>query len=190
MKPYNTAAVPKQSVRILCSFAGWQWNRLGCYNLAMNANNTPKTETKRPPFYRRRYLIMPAFQLRLIFWNMGIILGIFAIVLVVIARSMGEMVDMGNEAGLPASHPYFQFAHDLARNFYIYFSGAFVVGIVLACTVTLLVSHRLAGPIFRLRKYFDGLSTGGPVSELRFRKNDFLQDFAPVVNATLKRVKD
>ncbi len=156
----------------------------------MNAQNPSEPETKRPPFYRRKYLIMPAFQLRLIFWNMVIILGIFAIVLLVIARSMGELVDMGNEAGLPANHPYFQFAHDLAQKFYIYFSGAFAIGIVLACTVTLLVSHRLAGPIYRLRKYFDGVSVGRPVSELRFRKNDFLYDFAPVVNATLKRIKD
>lgn len=156
----------------------------------MNAENTPKPGTERPSFYRRKYLIMPAFQLRLIFWNMLITLGIFAVVLLVIARSMGEMVDMGNEAGLPASHPYFQFAHDLARNFYIRFSGAFAAGIVLAGIVTLFISHRFAGPIYRLRKYFDGLSRGGPVSEIKFRKNDFLQDFAPVVNATLKRIKD
>ncbi|MBI2605054.1 MAG: methyl-accepting chemotaxis protein [Deltaproteobacteria bacterium] len=147
-----------------------------------------KSSSERPPFWRRRFLIIPAFQLRLIFWNILISLFIFAIVLFQIARAMNELTQMGTSAGFPSDHPYFTFVRELSGNFYVYVSVAFIVGIALSWLITLFVSHRFAGPIYRLRKFFDGIAKGEAVSEIRFRKNDYLADFAPIINDALKRV--
>ena len=50
------------------------------------------------------------------------------------------------------------------------------------------LSHRIAGPLFQLRAQLEKMAEGEPVGEISFRKNDYFQDLATVVNRVQKRI--
>jgi hypothetical protein len=68
---------------------------------------------------------------------------------------------------------------------------ALVVGVLATGITTLLLSHKMAGPMIRLRNYFGQISKDGDFPEtLNFRNGDFFQDLPPMINqafAALKR---
>ena len=47
---------------------------------------------------------------------------------------------------------------------------------------SLVFSHRIAGPIYRLERILDQLIRGEDVEHIRIRKNDELQGFAEKIN--------
>lgn len=55
----------------------------------------------------------------------------------------------------------------------------------LVFSVGALFSHRIAGPLDRVERYFEGLARGEEVTPLRFRKNDELHEVATAINAGL-----
>jgi len=44
--------------------------------------------------------------------------------------------------------------------------------------IGILLSHRIAGPIYRISKYIDSLKTGDYSEDIRLRKKDELKDLA------------
>lgn len=145
-------------------------------------------QTGRPSFFRRKYLIMPKFQLNLIFWNFLVTLMIFIIVLFQISKGMLELNQMGANAGFSPDHPYFQFVRELSGNFYLNISIGFIVGIIASALITLFASHRLAGPLYRLKIFFEKMSHDGKVSDISFRKGDYLSDYSSIINMALKKI--
>lgn len=49
----------------------------------------------------------------------------------------------------------------------------------------LLLSHRVAGPLYRLRHHMDDIASGKTRSHVRFRKNDFFEELAVSFNRQL-----
>lgn len=54
---------------------------------------------------------------------------------------------------------------------------------------TIKLSHRFAGPIYRLRCTFRSLAAGEGVSSIKFREHDFWAEMANDFNAVLKRLE-
>lgn len=46
--------------------------------------------------------------------------------------------------------------------------------------------HKIAGPMYHLKKYLNEIREGGEIRPLTFRKNDHFQDIAQVVNETIE----
>jgi methyl-accepting chemotaxis protein len=55
--------------------------------------------------------------------------------------------------------------------------------------ISIFVSHRIAGPIYKLRKFFEGLAKGNFADELKFRKTDYFQNLADDYNTMLKGLR-
>ncbi len=49
------------------------------------------------------------------------------------------------------------------------------------------VSHRIAGPVLRIRKQLVRINEGEPFTDLEFRTNDFWQDLAGQINQLSKK---
>ena len=64
-----------------------------------------------------------------------------------------------------------------------------ILNLIMLCLATLVVSHRVAGPIYHLRKYMSDVVAGkcGKFN-VTFRKDDFFQDVLPVFNAYQDKV--
>lgn len=52
-----------------------------------------------------------------------------------------------------------------------------------------IMSNRFAGPVFRLRRSLQRLADGEPVAPIRFRNDDFWQDFANDFNRLLAKMQ-
>lgn len=65
-------------------------------------------------------------------------------------------------------------------------------GVALLIFATLggiLIAHRIVGPIYRIRKVLEKISSGEDPGTVRFRKHDFFKDLAPQIDA-LVRLKE
>jgi methyl-accepting chemotaxis protein len=56
--------------------------------------------------------------------------------------------------------------------------------------VTLFVSHKIAGPLYRLKKAMQNLEEGNLVEDFRIRRNDQLQNIAETFNNTIKKIRE
>lgn len=139
---------------------------------------------------RKKLLIYPKFQLLLMILNLFITVATLGIVLVQSRRSFSRFIELGKSIRLPAQHPYFEvigYQQDRMDGNLIL---AFLAAMILSSVVSLVVSHRLAGPLVRTRKYFEEIAATGEVrTELRFRKGDFLSDLPAIVNHALSRIR-
>lgn len=66
-----------------------------------------------------------------------------------------------------------------------------IIGLA-SVVMTLLVSHKIAGPLFRFKKVMESLQNGdfASVQEVRLRKRDQLQLFASELNSMIKNTKN
>lgn len=156
------------------------------------SNQAPGPQSGSKPRFRirRKFLILPEFQYRLLFWNSMSFLLVFALVLFQVSRATHEMRVMGASASFPVGHPYFLFVDRVTANLYFYVSVSFVLGGILSFLITMVVSHRLSGPVYRLMKHFESIAGGSSPGELRFRKNDYLEGYAPMINQAISRISD
>ena len=173
----------------------WRTAAFGCYTCVMTELKekvkpaAPASKSERPVIHKRKFLIMPSFQLQLIFSNIVVIFCVLIVVIYQSARAIDELTTKGTKEGFAPDHPYFRFIRELSGSFYLHIMVAFVAGMIVSWLLTLFISHRFAGPIYRLRTYFEGLAGGDTLRDISFRKTDFLSDFAVVINQALKKVK-
>ncbi|MBI2522656.1 MAG: hypothetical protein HYV97_19705 [Bdellovibrio sp.] len=139
---------------------------------------------------RKHFLIYPRFQLTLIIVNIVIMAGAFGVVALQTARMFGQLRQMGQDASLGKDHVYYQFLEMQSGVFQSHLFIALAVALVVSLSLTLLLSHRLAGPIVRLRSYFDDIALKGrPSGPLQFRSRDYFSDLPPVINQAINRLE-
>jgi hypothetical protein len=136
-------------------------------------------------FRRRNYLIHPRFQLTIVFVNVFCILLGFTGIFFVVRRFFVDMVDLGQKAGFPPGHPYFEFIDLQMQTFGQQILLAFLASVLVSAVVSIWVSHRAVGPIHKLITYLRGLkgrAANTPVPALKFRKNDLFSELPELVN--------
>ncbi len=119
--------------------------------------------------YKRRRILIESYQYRLLFINLlyfCIILLIFAAALflpLILKLSSGStsIIEQGELAG--------QFLALHAR----VWPAMFVIFVLLALH-SILVSHRIAGPLYRFRKVFGAVASGDLSARATLRKGDYL----------------
>ena len=132
----------------------------------------------------RSVLINPRFQWTLI----GYAAFIAAIILIAVyglfTFGFHEFVNIGNQAGLPADHVYFQFIKMQEATFLRVIAAISVIVGIILIVGGLIISHKIAGPIYRLQKEFNTMSSEKPVKlrNVKFRKGDFFPELAEAFN--------
>ncbi|MGK5085286.1 hypothetical protein WDW37_18520 [Bdellovibrionota bacterium FG-1] len=142
-----------------------------------------------PPHSRKKLLIYPQFQLLLIVSNLVILLSSFGILLGLVSQVFSKLGDMGTQLNLPPGHLFFTFIHTQANSLLLYLAIAVVLSCCLSVGVMLWLSHRLAGPMVRLRADLERMAQTGVIGEVKFRSNDFLQELPEAVNAALSKFR-
>lgn len=148
------------------------------------------TASQRPSDARKRLLIHPKFQLLLLGVNLGVMLTFAAIVW---ATVQNTLLDLKPAAGLSGQEIDF-YKHYLdyqASSFQNAILISTLAGLMISGGVTLIISHRIAGPMIRLRNFFRSLTTGSihPLPKLEFRDGDYFTDLPPLINAAINRVQ-
>ena len=142
--------------------------------------------TKKQQFRRRTYFIEKKFQTNFIikFCSLVIVSGLLTIAIIYLLAKQSTSVSIVNSRVLVRSTADFLLP--------LLFQTVAVVVVLIgmaAVAVTLLVSHKIAGPLYRFQKVLQTLTEGDFSSDFRIRKLDQLQGLADEFNNMIRRTR-
>ena len=140
------------------------------------------------PKIRKRFLVYPRFQLLLIGFQLGVILGIVVPVLLAIHVTFRDLQNIAINAGLPQGHAFFRLVSMEKQHLLSRLTLPMVLGVLASAIVTVVISDRLAGPIVRLRGIFRRMSETGEPEKVQFRSEDFFGDLPPIINSAIEKL--
>jgi hypothetical protein len=131
---------------------------------------------------RSRFLIEPGIQLQLIFLTVVVnLLGIsvFALSLKIY---FSNFISAAESKGLPKDHAFYQYLSMQETAMWNIFGYVVVVSFVVSLIFSLMYSHRLAGPLHRIRNELQKFSETKKWKPLELRKGDFFQEIVDLLN--------
>lgn len=134
------------------------------------------------PYRRKKRLIQPRLQLRLILSFLGLsMLGLSLQFLLLAAMLMNFAAELPEDGTL--------LVQELPRM--LGWVLALSLGICLPLTVCvgILVTFRIAGPLYRFEKHFEAIARGENPGECRLRRGDQLQGLCAVINRAVERMR-
>ena len=139
--------------------------------------------------YLKNYIIYPRFQYTLLITNAIINMAAFILIVTQVRSFFKGMINTGVQIGLPASHEYFQFINLQQQDLLPKLFGTALLSVLVTSVFSVWLSHRLSGPIVKLRNHLKRISDGEDVPDLKFRKNDFFMELPDLVNSAMKKRK-
>ena len=136
--------------------------------------------------FRTRFIILPKFQIPII---LGGVVPLTLILLGLYLRlnSSFDRLDLHLKAVGLNKNPQIlnavQAQEILLQKYFI--SGA-VVGLIVICAVSLYLSHKMAGPVYRLKKILREKREGNLSGPVKFRKGDYLVPIEDDLNFCLE----
>jgi hypothetical protein len=133
----------------------------------------------------KNLLINPRFQGRFI----GYFLGLFFVMTLSLYSTtflfFWKLRQKAISVGIKEDHIFHQFLSNQKAEMDFLFIGLTIFNFLLLLIFSVLISHRIAGPIKKLKGHLQ--SPGS--EEFSLRKNDFFQDLVPVINEVKKKIK-
>lgn len=90
-----------------------------------------------------------------------------------------SMKNKGVNVGIPDGHVYYQFLTNQKHDLDMLFIGLATINFFLLITVGLILSHRIAGPIHKVKQFLQDPEQNEPI---QMRENDFFKELGPIVN--------
>jgi len=134
---------------------------------------------------RFKFLVYPKFQLTLIIANIFVMLISFSAILFQLDRFYKKMSFMGQEAKITQNHTFFRFLEFQKSSMYSYLLIALIIGILFSLLITFFLSHKMAGPLIRIKSHFENLETKEKFEPINTRKGDFLKELPDAINKAL-----
>jgi methyl-accepting chemotaxis protein len=147
-------------------------------------------QAQKKPKGRRVYLINPGFQLRML-GAMGLLAAaVIGALYGANAYFFWKFSLVGTEVGLPPDHVFYEFINEQRGLMNWVFASVAGVVVVVIGLGGLLLSHKIAGPLHRLRTHMDAVAEGTTSSDVAFRKGDFFGELATSFNAQLAKARN
>lgn len=135
------------------------------------------TQFSKPKFKRTKYLVSTQFQLRYV----GIILLLMLVTAVICSYTIYYTVMVLIGEKLSNVYPQGRLIAIINTvNLRILFSLLLITPVVTAIGIYL--SHKIAGPIYRIEKFLDDMALGNLASRIVLRKGDELMSVADKIN--------
>lgn len=138
-------------------------------------------------YKRRNYFIEKKFQAKFILRFCLLVLfgGLLTVGVVYVLALQSTTVSIVNSRVLAMNTAKF-ILPILVETVLIVTAGVLCATIVL----TLLVSHKIAGPLYRFKKVMQSLEAGDFSADFRIRHLDQLQDLASTFNSMIKKIRE
>lgn len=131
-------------------------------------------------------LINKAFQFKLISY----FAGLFVLTTVTLYSTtylfFWNMQKKGMSVGIPEGHVYYQFLQNQKHDLDLLFIGLAITNFLLLIGVGFVVSHRIAGPIHKIKIFLQDPKNHDKV---QMRQNDFFKELGPIVNELKDKMK-
>jgi nitrogen fixation/metabolism regulation signal transduction histidine kinase len=126
----------------------------------------------------------------LIVLNTLITTGLFLLMVFLVMKSHIFLETLVRQTRLPAQALFIQLMTEQLRTLIFYMLIAFVIAVLSTAVLTMLISHRMAGPINRLNGFFTQITkTGDFPPDVRFRSGDFFQELPPKINEAFLAIR-
>jgi methyl-accepting chemotaxis protein len=142
--------------------------------------------TGHPKWRRRKFLVDRRLQHRFI-WLLSLQVGVIVFVIgfftfrqMMSTRRLAEEAFQNAEVQLEVLNRIL----DRTQQYMLHTLILIVVIAVALYAIGIFASHKIAGPIFKLKKYLTAIQHGDLSGKIAFRKKDQLDDFALVLNET------
>ena len=136
-------------------------------------------------FRRKQYLTNKRYQFRMLGLLFVIVfIGTFIAILATHYFTLSAIVHQAQQAKEPP---------ELDKLIFATFQPLIIVSIVIFMILTpiiIYISHRIAGPLYRLKMYMKKVSEGNFTSELHFRKFDEIHDVADTFNEMIAKLRE
>lgn len=100
-----------------------------------------------------------------------------------------KLKNLGKEIQLEPDHIYFRFLEGQSQQLFLIFLLCSVLGVLMVFILGLLLSHKVAGPIYRLKGHLKKITAGEEAGNLFFREKDFFKELPPLVNESFDAIK-
>ena len=140
--------------------------------------------------FRKNYFINPEFQLKLILLSFIPILLTLAIFYFQSIDSIREVKVLASNLPEESKAPAIMMLETQEVFLGKYFFWSSIVVFFVTGLILVVISHKMAGPIFRLEKHLEEINETGEVKLIRFRKNDYLQNLELQINKTFSKHQD
>jgi hypothetical protein len=135
-----------------------------------------------PNFKRRKKLIDPSLQLRLTFVFVALTAMALLLQFVLFTRNMSHIaLRLPNDGLVLVDEMSALLISTLAWSFLVFLPITFVVGV--------LVTFRVAGPLYRFRVFLNDVRRGARPDACHIRKGDQLQDFCDLLNTVTEPLR-
>ena len=136
---------------------------------------------------RKVVLINKEFQIRLVSYFLVLSLINTVVVFISMIYFFKKFKNQAIELGLAPDHTFFYFLDAQRDHMSMVYLISTIVMIIIMFVGGLYISHRIAGPIYRLKQHMKNLSETGlegeEKSKVKFREGDFLVDLQDSFNS-------
>lgn len=133
-------------------------------------------------FRRKQYIINPRFQLRFVYY-IGIVAFVNAAIVIIANKVfIWRLYEKGRKVGLSEDHVFFSFLNYQDSSLTITSLISAAVLFIVMGLFGLKMSHRVAGPLYRLNQHMRGVANGELGKHVKFRKGDFFPELAEAYN--------
>ena len=141
---------------------------------------------EKKPYKRRIYFINPKFQLKF-----SLLMGILIVVSnlaypVIIYQYIEYLIKFINET---STFRDFNLQEE-RRQVLVMLMTSHVVYAALIGVLCVFFSHKIAGPLYKLKKFLQDIRQGNPIQKVYFRKGDYFLEIADEVNETITYLQD
>jgi nitrogen fixation/metabolism regulation signal transduction histidine kinase len=144
---------------------------------------------RRPPIWKRQYLLEPKLQLGITFYFLIFTFGALGIIYWSVRQTVTAILEhtaqMSNQCTTLITDN-----EDSIRTILtvVFGTNAFIVSIF-ALVGGILISHRIAGPLYRFKAVIRQIADGEDPGEIRVRKSDYFADIVPLLQDLQKSRK-
>lgn len=136
----------------------------------------------------KNFFIYPQFQTRLILMILGISLIAPLVIFCFQFYSFQIQISNGQMMNLPDTHPYFVFYNEFKQASFFVFCISISLSFLLSLIIGTVVSHRIAGPLVKLRQHLEKVSKDPSLdTKINFREGDFFLELAEAYNLKFKK---
>jgi methyl-accepting chemotaxis protein len=139
---------------------------------------------------RKNYFVNPRLQLQLILGANVLALISALLIATLNFYIQSHLQNYGSTLGLPPSHPFSEFLAEREAQFD---RLCLVIGIIqfaLFNLTAIFLSHRIAGPLYRLERHLDEVAEGKDPKDVKFREGDYYQPLAEACNKVIARMRE
>ncbi len=139
---------------------------------------------------RTQWLINKNFQLRFSLYSLAPMMIAVLLFWISVEIFFYKMILLGQKYNLPAGHGYYQLISAQKSELHLIIIITTIILSVVFFIWSIFISHRIAGPFFKMKRYLDNAKSLEEVTqgELFFRKKDFFQEIPEAFNQFIKRI--